>query len=263
MCFSNFDPEKTLAFLVAFLEKSMAEAGFDRAVIGLSGGVDSSLACTLAVKALGPEHVLGLSMPYRSSHPLSSVHAARVANGLGIELIEVDITPQIDLYFEKHSDADVVRRGNKMARERMSILFDFSAARRGLVVGTSNRTEILLGYGTLFGDTACSLNPLGGLYKTLVFSLARFVCVPEEITSKAPSADLWEEQTDEDELGFTYEKVDRLLFYLLDKGQKENELMRSGFELDFIRKVSSLIDRFAFKSKSPRVAHIPCEVLGL
>jgi NAD+ synthase len=253
--------EKTISFLKDFLYGAIRGAGFEKAVVGLSGGVDSSLACTLAVKALGPSGVNALFMPYRTSHPDSRRHAFLLAKQLDLSLTEIDISPQVDAYFRAYPDADAVRRGNKMARERMSVLYDQSALFQGLVVGTSNRTEILLGYGTLFGDTACALNPLGGLYKTQVFALARAAGVPEEIVRKPPSADLWKGQTDEDELGFIYEQVDRLLHHMFDRNRSDAELEELSFPREFIEKVRNRVRRFAYKGRPPEIARLPEDLL--
>lgn len=253
--------DRTCSFLVDFLKREIRSAGFDRAVVGLSGGVDSSLSLTLAVKALGPDKVRALFMPYRTSDPDSKRHAELIAKQVGVDVMEIDISGQIDLYYDLFPSADAIRRGNKMARERMSILYDHSQAWNGLVVGTSNRTEILLGYGTLYGDTASALNPLGALYKTQVFALARFVNVPGQIIDKPPSADLWTGQTDEDELGFSYDKVDRLLHHMIDDDLSDADLVRLGFEEGFIQKVQAKIVRFAFKRRPPLIAEIPADVL--
>jgi NAD+ synthase len=253
--------EKTCSFLVDFLKGEIHSAGFERAVLGLSGGVDSSLSLMLAAKALGPDKVNALFMPYRTSDPDSKRHAALIAEKAGVEVTEIDISPQIDLYYDLFPSADEIRRGNKMARERMTILYDQSAACNGLVVGTSNRTEIVLGYGTLYGDTVSALNPLGALYKTQIFELARHVGVPDEIVEKPPSADLWAGQTDEEELGFSYEKVDRLLYHMIDQDASDSDLELLGFEAGFIQKVQALIIRFAFKRRPPLIAEIPADVL--
>lgn len=256
---AELDLEKTRDFLVDFLKRNIGAAGFDRAVVGLSGGVDSSLSFSLAVKALGADNVRALFMPYTTSHPDSHRHAKMMADRVGASLLVVEIAPQVDPYYERFPEADALRRGNKMARERMSILFDHSAQFNGLVVGTSNRTEILLGYGTLFGDTACSINPLGHLYKTQVFALARFAGVPDEIVDKPPTADLWAGQTDEGELGFTYADVDRLLHQMIDRNLPDAELKAMGFDMGFITKVKDMVARFAFKSRPPLIARIPEE----
>jgi NAD+ synthase len=257
----SINEKKTCLYLVDFLRDTLRRAGFERAVVGLSGGVDSSLVCTLATQALGPSNVLGIMMPYRTSRPDAVRHATLVSDRLGLATRSIDITPQVDAYFESFEGADRNRRGNKMARERMSILYDQSAAFNGLVVGTSNRTEILLGYGTLHGDTACAVNPLGGLFKTQVFDLARYAGVPDEIIAKAPSADLWQGQTDEDELGFTYRHVDRLLHHMVDGNVSDQDLEILGFERPFIDKVRGMVTRFAFKGRPPVIARVPPEVL--
>jgi NAD+ synthase len=183
--------------LVAFIRNEVQKVGIRRVVVGLSGGVDSSLSAMLAAEALGPENVLGLLMPYKASSPESLAHARLVVEKVSLSSLTIDITPQIDAYFERFPDADQRRRGNKMARERMTILYDHSARWHALVLGTSNKTELLLGYGTLYGDMASAVNPLGDLYKTQIWALAEAVGVPEVIVRKQPSADLWAGQTDE------------------------------------------------------------------
>ncbi|MHC4944707.1 MAG: NAD+ synthase [Planctomycetota bacterium] len=257
----KIDPKATFDYLVAFLNRNIHAAGFERAVLGLSGGVDSSLSLTLATAALGSENVRALFMPYRTSHPDSKRHAILIAEKTGVDLIEEDISPQIDLYYQRYPEADEIRRGNKMARERMTILFDHSAAFNGLVVGTSNRTEILLGYGTLHGDTVSAINPLGSLYKTQIFDLAEYSDIPEEIVKKPPSADLWTGQTDEGELGFTYKDVDRLLFHMIDQGKNDSDLEEAGFEPAFIGKIRAMVARFDFKRRPALIAEIPADVL--
>ena len=203
--------------LVAFIRNEVRKVGLERVVVGLSGGVDSSLSAMLAAEALGPGQVLGIMMPYRDSSAESVEHARLVVEKSGIRSDTVEITPQIDAYFAAFPDADPKRRGNKMARERMTILYDHSARWDALVAGTSNKTELLLGYGTLHGDMASALNPLGDLYKTQVWALSEAVGVPEAVVSKEPSADLWAGQTDEAELGFSYRRVDELLYLMVDQ----------------------------------------------
>ena len=202
--------------LVGFIREEVKKVGLTRVVFGLSGGIDSALVACLAAEALGPENVDACIMPYRTSNPESEAHARLVAERLAINHRVIEITPMVDAYFNLFPDADAMRRGNKMARERMTILYDLSATQGALVLGTSNKTELLLGYGTLYGDMASALNPIGDIYKTQVWQLAEEMDVPRVVIEKKPSADLWAGQTDEQELGFTYREVDELLYRMVD-----------------------------------------------
>jgi len=242
--------------LVRFIRDEVHEVGFEKAVLGLSGGVDSSLCAYLASEALGNGNVYGINMPYRDSSIDGIRDARRVASQLEIHFLSIEITPMIDSYFESFCDAGQIRRGNKMARERMSILYDQSAQLNGLVLGSSNKTEILLGYGTIYGDMACAINPLGDLYKTQVWDLAGEVGVPKEIIEKDPSADLWQGQTDEGELGFSYGEVDQLLNLMIDNGLPQKELVRRGFGEEFIERVMMRIQSSTYKRRMPKVAEI-------
>jgi len=242
--------------LVGFIENEVRKMGFQRAVIGVSGGVDSALSATLAAQALGSENVWGLIMPYRTSSPESVAHAQLVVKRLKINSALIDITPMIDAYFASFADADHLRRGNKMARERMTILYDHSAVLSALVLGTSNKTELMLGYGTLYGDMASAINPLGDLFKTQVRQLAAYLGVPEEIVRKKPSADLWVGQTDEEELGFTYEEVDQVLMLMIDKRYEISDLVEAGFEERFVRKVFEKVQSSQFKRRLPLIAKV-------
>jgi NAD+ synthase len=242
--------------LVDFLRDECRHAGFQKAIFGLSGGVDSALVAYLTTEALGSENVRAVIMPYRTSSPQSRTDAELVAGKLGIAVEVVDISHMVDAYLENANDAGKVRQGNVMARERMIVLYDLSSRDKALVIGTSNKTEILLGYGTLFGDLACALNPLGDLYKTQVWQLAEALGVPEAIVRKKPSADLWEGQTDEDELGLTYARVDQLLYAMIDERRADAELLTMGFERDFIDRVRYLIRINQFKRRPPVIAKI-------
>ena len=242
--------------LVGFLHDEVASASLQRAVLGLSGGIDSAVACALAARAFGPDNVLALCMPYRASDPASERDARAVAQVLAVRYEVVDITPQIDAYFARFPDADPLRRGNKMARERMTILYDRSAEFRGLVVGTSNKTELLLGYGTLFGDMASAINPIGDLYKTQIFQLARHLQLPAAVLTKPPSADLWQGQTDEAEMGFTYEAVDRLLWDLVERRLPDAELATAGHDAALVTRVRRLIAKSQFKRRMPLIAKL-------
>src|SRR5208282_3956798 len=215
--------------LVAFIRNEFHKVGVKRAVLGISGGVDSSLSAILGAHALGPENVLGIMMPYKTSSKESLEHARLLADRAGIKALVVDISPQLDAYFERFPDADRLRRGNKMSRERMTILYDHSAHFGALVLGTSNKTELLLGYGTLYGDMASAVNPVGDLYKTQIWQLSEAMGVPSEVIEKKPSADLWAGQTDEEELGFSYRQVDELLYRMVDLRFTREELIGAGF----------------------------------
>jgi NAD+ synthase len=249
------------AILVGFIRSEVTRVGFRRVLLGLSGGVDSSLVAGLAAEALGPEHVTGVSMPYRESNPQSLADATAVARAFEIEQVVVDITSQIDAYFDGDPDASRQRRGNKMARERMTILYDQSLAREALVLGTSNKTELLLGYGTIFGDMASALNPIGDLYKSQVWQLAAHVGVPERVISKPPSADLWAGQSDEQELGFAYAAVDRLLFHLVDRRVGAEELVEQGHDPKFVAEVLRRVRLNQYKRRPPVIAKLSARTI--
>ncbi len=242
--------------LTSFIRNEVEKVGVKRVVVGLSGGVDSSLSALLAAEALGPKNVLGIMMPYKTSSPESRAHAELIVKKAPIESLTVDISPQIDAYFTRFPDADARRRGNKMARERMTILYDHSARWQALVLGTSNKTELLLGYGTLYGDMASAINPLGDLYKTQVWALAEAVGVPEVVVKKEPSADLWQGQTDEGELGFSYRDVDRLLYLMVDERYSRAELIEAGFDERFVDQVNDRVMNSHFKRRLPVIAKV-------
>ena len=242
--------------LVRFLRDEIQKAGFTKAVVGLSGGVDSAVSATLAARALGKRNVVGVLLPYKSSNPQSSKDAMLVAKKLGIGAVTVSISEMVDVYCEAHKVRDRTRKGNIMARMRMIVLYDVSVKERALVVGTSNKTEIMLGYGTLFGDTACALNPLGDLYKTQIRQLAEALKIPDRIVKKAPSADLWIGQTDEGEMGLEYRKTDRLLYYMIDERRSDEELQRRGFDRRFVKKVRTMVQKNQFKRRPPVIAKV-------
>lgn len=258
----TIDTDLARKILTGFLHTEITRAGFGRAVVGLSGGVDSALSCYLAAEALGPENVLAVRMPYRSSSPDSMEHAQLVIDDLGIKSLDFEITGMVEALFERFPDANQIRRGNAMARARMIVLYDQSEAFEGLVVGTGNKTEILLGYTTLFGDSANALNPIGDLYKTQVRQLARAVSVPAEILQKPPSADLWAGQTDEDELGFTYDQVDQLLYLLVDERYSPEECVEAGFAKNFVKDVVERIRCNHFKRVLPPIAKLSNRTVG-
>jgi NAD+ synthase len=252
----DIQPELVTDLLTSFLREEVGTAGMSRAVVGLSGGVDSAVTAALAARAFGPENTLCVLMPHRTSNPASEAHALLVADALGVARRKVDISPMADGYLDAHGIEEDLRRGNVMARCRMIVLYDLSAEWRGLVIGTSNKTEMLLGYSTQFGDSAHAVNPLGDLYKHQVYQLARHLELPEEVIEKPPSADLVEGQTDEDDLGFTYAEADRLLFRMVDLRFDEEELLADGFEEDFVRRVASRLVANQFKRLPPVIAKL-------
>lgn len=255
------DASVVLGILRSFIHDEVVKVGYRRVLMGLSGGVDSAVVAALATRALGVENVIPVLLPYRTSSAASEADARALCDGLGLEPVVMDISPQVDAYFERNPGADSARRGNKLARERMSVLYDLSVAHRALVIGTANKTELLLGYGTVHGDTAHALNPLGDLYKTQVYILARNLDVPREIIDKAPTADLWEGQSDEDELGFSYAAVDELLFRMVDERRTRVELRRAGFEDAFIDDVGGRVRRSQYKRRPPLIAKLSARTI--
>lgn len=236
-----------------FIRRCLRDAGLSHVVVGLSGGVDSSVVAALSAKAIGAENVTGLLMPYKTSHPSSKEDAYKVADMLGIRTEFYEITPVVDAYLTLLSDVDAVRKGNLMARTRMALLFDTAKRLGGLVAGTGNKTEYLLGYFTLYGDGAFSFAPIVWLYKTQVWELARHLKLPDEVVKKKPSADLWPGQTDEGELGITYEEADRILVRLFDMGMYTEEIVKEGFERSKVEYIVSMVRRTEFKRRGARL----------
>ena len=258
----SINTELVSGILTKFVRDEVLKVGSKGGVVGISGGIDSALSAKLAVEALGPAAVTGLAMPYRESTASSLEDAQLVAAQLSIELMVIEISPQIDAYFSTFPEADPTRRGNKMARERMSILYDISATRSALVLGTSNKSELLLGYSTLWGDGAHALNPLGDLYKTQVFQLARHLGLPPRIVDKPPSADLFLGQSDEADLGFTYEQADRILFHLIDERHSPDELSDLGLDPVLVRVVWQRVQASQFKRQPSLIAKLSSRSVG-
>ncbi len=252
----EINPELVGSILCRFIRTELQRAGFRRAVVGLSGGIDSSVVTCLAARALGPENVLAVTMPYKTSSEATRRDAQAVVDRLGVRSLNVPITDSIDAYFRQFPDASRMRLANKCARERMTVLYDQSAAFDALVLGTSNKSELLLGYGTQYGDMASAVNPVGDLYKTQLFRLAAWLGVPDEIVKKPPTGDLWIGQTDEGELGFTYAEVDRLLVLTVDCRWRRRELVEFGFAPQFVDRVAEMIRRNHYKRRMPVIAKL-------
>jgi len=253
--------EKVCAYLVSFLKEEVSKIGFNSVIFGLSGGLDSSLVAFLCKMAFGRNNTYGIILPYKDTPKESVDHAYLIGRTLGIRHLRFNITPQIDYYYKNFPQATKLRKGNKMARERMSILYDLSSHFKSLVVGTSNKSEIYLGYGTLHGDTAYDINPVADLYKTQIYQLSEYLKIPEEIRIKKPSAELWEGQTDEEELGFSYEVADKVLFYYFEKNMKQQDIMKE-IKIDerTFLKIIERVKKYEFKRKPPLMAKIPDEI---
>jgi NAD+ synthase len=248
--------------LVGFIKSEVTRVGFSRAVIALSGGLDSALSCALAVEALGSENVLAVRMPYKTSNHDSLDHAQLLIDQFVIPNKTIEITDMVAPLFKVDPDMSDMRKGNIMARERMIVIYDQSEMFKGLVIGTSNKTEILLGYSTMYGDSASAMNPLGDLYKTQVRQLSHAMNIPSPIIDKPPSADLWQGQTDENELGFTYDDVDQLLYLLVDQRYSPLEAIEAGFNEKFVNAVTTRIRRNQFKRMQPPIAKISNRTIG-
>ena len=245
----NFQDE--IKKITEFIKLQLIKAGFTKLIVGLSGGIDSSVTAALCVKAVGKENVFGVMLPYRKSHPNSLAHAKQVAKQLGIKYEIVDISSMVDAYFDKYvADADILRKGNRIARERMCVLYDLSAKYKALVAGTGNKSELMVGYCTQYGDNACAFEPIGHLYKTEVLKLARILNLLDVVINKKPTADLWAAQTDEDEMGITYKELDEILYQMLDQKIEYEDLI-AAFSKEKIDKVKRMIQVSEFKRNMP------------
>jgi len=258
----SIDPALVRKILTEFIRSEIIRVGFSRAVVNLSGGVDSAVSFVLAVEALGPQNVLAIRLPYKTSSADSLEHAQMLIDKFGSRSVTIPITEMTDPLIASEPGMSEIRKGNIMARARMIVAYDQSEAFKGLVVGTGNKTEILLGYTTLYGDSACALNPIGDLYKTQVRQLARELGISETIIDKPPSADLWVGQTDEGELGFTYEEVDKLLYLLVDQRYRPEECVEAGFREKFVRQVFERIRKNQFKRLPPPIAKLSSRTIG-
>lgn len=252
----TINPEEVEKKIILFIRNKIHKAGFTRVVIGLSGGLDSTVSATLAVKALGKDSVFGFILPYRSVSKETLLDAESVGKDLGIYYTTVDITPIVDAYISSDDPQMYLRKGNLMARIRMAILYDQSVVFKALVLGTSNKTELLLGYGTIYGDLGVALQPLGGLYKTQVFQLAKYLNVKDSIINKKPTAELYPGQTDEGDLGATYADMDKILFHIHDLKLSNTRLRELGLDVNLAKRLRNLIKKNAFKGKLPPIAKL-------
>ena len=258
----HLDPERTRLDIVAFIRDELGRAGFSRAILGVSGGIDSALVCHLAAEALGPANVLAMTLPYASSSPASLADAEAVVAATGVSREHFEITGMVDPLFRASPDMDRRRRGNAMARARMIVLYDRSEVFHGLVLGTGNKTEILLGYSTMFGDSACAVAPIGDLYKTQVRQLAEAIGIVESVRIKPPTADLWPGQTDEGELGLSYAEADSILYHLFELRLPPDEVVRRGYAEERVRRVTQLVQRSQYKRCLPPIARIGACTVG-
>ena len=269
----EIDTDVARRLIAEFIRGQLRQAGFERAVLGLSGGIDSALVAYLVAEAIGAERLLCVLMPYRTSSPASRGDAEEVVRRLGCASELIEITAMVDGYFGAggvpgaggHADLEAapLRRGNFMARMRMAVLYDRSVTWGGLVVGTGNKTEALIGYTTLFGDSACAFNPVGDLYKSQVRQLSAAIGVPASIIGKAPSADLWPGQTDETEAGFSYPSLDRLLFWRIDKRRSVEECVALGYERAMVERVDRMVAGAEFKRQVPPIAKLGPRTTGV
>jgi NAD+ synthase len=249
-----------------FIRGHLRQTGFERVILNLSGGLDSALVAYLVAEAIGPDKLLCLLLPYRTSAAESRADAEAVVSALRCQGKVIDITPIVDGYFETalgDSDVEQVRRGNFAARARMAVMYDQSVSWRGLPAGTGNKTEALLGYTTIYGDNAAAFLPIGDLYKSQVRQLAADMGVPSAILEKPPTADLWPGQTDEGELGMTYADMDRLLYWLVDKRRTHDQLEEMGFGAAQIERVERLIAGSEYKRQTPVVAKLTTRTPGV
>lgn len=254
----SINPEKTSQLLVNFLKETFKKAKFSRAIIALSGGIDSSLSCTLAVEALGRDKVFPIILPYGKLNEQGTRDALEIIEKLKIpknHITQINIETYVDEIVRNDPKMDMVRKGNIMARIRMIFVFDQAKRRKALVIGTENKSEHLLGYFTMFGDEASDIEPLRNLYKTHVCQLAEFLRLPQSILTKKPTAGLWEDQTDEGEFGFSYKNADKVLYYYFDRKLTAEEIAQKSIKKATVDKVLRFAKKNDFKHKLPLIAN--------
>lgn len=240
--------------LIDFLKTEVKKAGLENVIVGISGGLDSAIVAILCKEAFG-DNMRGVLMPSHYSSDHSIDHAKELCEKFDIEYEIIPIAPMVESY-EIHMEHDKLRIGNFSARMRMSVLYDQSAKYNALVVGTSNKSEILLGYGTIYGDVACAINPIGEMYKSYEYDFGRYLGVPDSILGKKPSADLWEGQSDEDELGYSYPVMDEVLKMIADEKLSRDEILERGVEEKLYEMLIHRIKSNEFKGKLPTIAKI-------
>ena len=258
---TNYEAIET--HLLNFIRDSIHKNNFKNGILGVSGGVDSAVVLALTKRALGSNNTFALLMPYRLSSKDSLIHARQICDQLNVAYDIVDISTAVDSYFEKFPTDNKVLIGNKCARERMSVLYDFSARKKALVVGTSNKSELLVGYSTIYGDSAAAFFPIGDLYKTQVKAFGEYLGIPQEILRKIPSADLWEDQTDEDELGISYKELDEILYLLIDIKKKESDIKKMGYSENKLKKIKQMIVQSQYKRTIPPIPKIHNRTIGI
>lgn len=258
----KINPAFVEKLLTRFIKEELSKFGFIKGILGLSGGLDSTVCAYLATRALGPKNVIALIMPYKDTFGRDVKDAADIAKRLNLKSHIIDISPMVDAFYTHFPSKNRILKGNKMARERMSVLYDFSEREKALILGTSNKTELLLGYSTIYGDMACAINPMGDLYKTQIRQIARYLNVPAKILRKKPTAGLWDGQTDEGELGLTYQNIDKILYMLVDLRKTKKEIISDGVQKKDLEKIIGLIKKSEFKRHLPPIPKISARTVG-
>lgn len=260
----EFHQETAARTIARFIRETVGKNGFEKAVIGVSGGIDSAVVLALTVDALGCDAVHGVMLPYRTSSPASLNDARTLCQNLAVSWTEIDISPMVDGYFSQMKGViQPLSIGNFCARQRMASLYHQSEMLKALVIGTSNKSELLIGYSTLYGDSAAAMYPIGDLYKTQIFSLAEILPIPSAIIKKAPSADLWQNQTDESEIGMTYARLDELLYGIIDCRMTDADMKSRGFDKKELDLVRAKIRNSQFKRTMPSVCKLSNRTVGI